>query len=234
MPSQSTFDDFSTRKRIYVACVHCRRRKVRVSRIPFSSISTLIPVGQCITTDDSTPCNRCVEKGLSCQYLAVCEEREQSLFTSPGEGSLPSPPPSSTPPPPTWNQASHGGHNRPSSTSHGHNNYPGQSPSQFNPQYTPPSASQFNPSPGYPPSYTAPGSVPYSNRPPSQPHYSNRPPSQPQFPTSPPYMYPMATQSSHYPGSGAPHPAPPAAGFQRDYSSSNSYYNHPGSQAQSG
>ncbi|KAJ7779483.1 hypothetical protein DFH07DRAFT_765763 [Mycena maculata] len=48
---------FMKRRRIYVACLNCRRRKIR-----------------CIATEETEPCERCTKKKLTCEYMAVSEE----------------------------------------------------------------------------------------------------------------------------------------------------------------
>ncbi|KAJ7676583.1 hypothetical protein DFH06DRAFT_1121896 [Mycena polygramma] len=68
-PSASSLKAFTQRKRIYVACVHCRKRKIRNT--------------QCITDgSEGAQCGRYKKKGLSCGYVPVCEEREKALFTT--------------------------------------------------------------------------------------------------------------------------------------------------------
>ncbi|KAJ7020176.1 hypothetical protein C8F04DRAFT_1242204 [Mycena alexandri] len=102
----------SQRKRIYLACVNCRHRKVR-----------------CITTGDSpdTPCQRCVKHGLICDYVPVSLEREKSLFdTPPGEGSNSTHSPTM---PPSWSQAP------PHNGTYGRSNYAPPSAPHFNPSY---------------------------------------------------------------------------------------------------
>ncbi|KAJ6502869.1 hypothetical protein C8R47DRAFT_1193172 [Mycena vitilis] len=69
-PSDSSLKAFTQRKRIYVACVHCRKRKIRCIKDGF----------------EGAQCERCKKKGLDCEYVPVCEEREKALFTTP-EGS---------------------------------------------------------------------------------------------------------------------------------------------------
>ncbi|KAJ6492251.1 hypothetical protein C8R45DRAFT_928546 [Mycena sanguinolenta] len=49
------------RKRVFLACIACRRRKIR-----------------CISDEDNNPCTRCVKKGILCEYLSIDEERERS------------------------------------------------------------------------------------------------------------------------------------------------------------
>ncbi|CAK5261803.1 unnamed protein product [Mycena citricolor] len=57
--------------RAFVACSHCRRRKIR-----------------CLTNDvTQEPCRRCVQKGLFCEYRAVSEDEKDSLSASPTAGS---------------------------------------------------------------------------------------------------------------------------------------------------
>ncbi|KAJ7456150.1 hypothetical protein FB451DRAFT_1183938 [Mycena latifolia] len=55
-------------KRVYIACVHCRRRKVK-----------------CITSQESQPCARCIKKGLKCDYLSVPEQQARSASTTHGQ-----------------------------------------------------------------------------------------------------------------------------------------------------
>ncbi|KAJ7500599.1 hypothetical protein B0H11DRAFT_2189440, partial [Mycena galericulata] len=54
-PNQSQ-EFLPTRQRVYMACTHCRKRKVR-----------------CITTEESydKPCERCVRRGFKCEYVPV-------------------------------------------------------------------------------------------------------------------------------------------------------------------
>ncbi|KAJ7914046.1 hypothetical protein B0H13DRAFT_1873264 [Mycena leptocephala] len=50
------------RTRVFLACLNCRKRKIK-----------------CLTEDsDNRPCERCVRKGLLCQYLPVADEQDQS------------------------------------------------------------------------------------------------------------------------------------------------------------
>ncbi|KAJ6460831.1 hypothetical protein C8R47DRAFT_1226081 [Mycena vitilis] len=79
----ATLAIFTKRKRVCLACVHCRRRKVKCMTTE-------------ATTSDSppcTPCERCTKMGLACTYLSVAA---QSRSTS---GGAPSPtPPTKTRP----------------------------------------------------------------------------------------------------------------------------------------
>ncbi|KAF8206824.1 hypothetical protein K438DRAFT_1756170 [Mycena galopus ATCC 62051] len=50
------------RTRVYIACVHCRRRKTK-----------------CLTDDsEGGPCKRCIRLGLQCQYTPIADEQEES------------------------------------------------------------------------------------------------------------------------------------------------------------
>ncbi|KAJ7023076.1 hypothetical protein C8F04DRAFT_1271811 [Mycena alexandri] len=149
-PSKPAASQSSQRKRIYLACVNCRRRKVR-----------------CITTGDSpdTPCQRCVKHGLICDYVPVSLEREKSLFDiPPGEGSNSTHSPTM---PPSWSQAP------PHNGTYGRSNYAPPSVPHFNPGYGQPGApSQFNSVPGYLPGRShpvPPPAAPFPN--PATPHF---------------------------------------------------------------
>ncbi|KAJ7255841.1 hypothetical protein B0H12DRAFT_524164 [Mycena haematopus] len=98
MPQQSppdlTLTLLTKRRRVNLACVHCRRRKVK-----------------CITSDvpPSTPCERCKKMGLSCTYISVAAQSTD--WKSPTAGRKPehlhrllSTPPPTTTRPYTWNQ----------------------------------------------------------------------------------------------------------------------------------
>ncbi|KAJ7136953.1 hypothetical protein C8R44DRAFT_948704 [Mycena epipterygia] len=51
-----------TRRRVVLACTNCRRRKIR-----------------CLTSEDppKNPCERCVKKGLKCEYLPVADQGDE-------------------------------------------------------------------------------------------------------------------------------------------------------------
>ncbi|KAJ7115722.1 hypothetical protein C8R44DRAFT_739471 [Mycena epipterygia] len=51
-----------TRRRVVLACTNCRRRKIR-----------------CLTSEDPSknPCERCVKKGLKCEYLRVADQGDE-------------------------------------------------------------------------------------------------------------------------------------------------------------
>ncbi|KAF8164239.1 hypothetical protein K438DRAFT_1775572 [Mycena galopus ATCC 62051] len=143
-PSKSTFESFSQKKRIYIAC---------------------------ITDSEETPCKRCVERNIDCEYLPVCVEREQALFAPEALAQS-----SRSPATPTWNQQPHGPGG--SSAHYGRDNY-GHQNMPANPYY---GQQQFNQSAGLPYANPAPGG------------HSSRPPAQQQFPTNSSHMYATNTQ----------------------------------------
>ncbi|KAJ7500572.1 hypothetical protein B0H11DRAFT_1908999 [Mycena galericulata] len=53
-PPTQSLEFLPIRQRVYMACTHCRKRKVR-----------------CITTEESydKPCERCVRRGFKCEYI---------------------------------------------------------------------------------------------------------------------------------------------------------------------
>ncbi|KAJ7107933.1 hypothetical protein C8R44DRAFT_885319 [Mycena epipterygia] len=132
-PPNSIPTSFAQRKRIYVACVHCRKRKVK-----------------CVSVGESQdrPCERCTRKGLACEYLAVCEEQAKATSTNPGpQGSVQNPSPPFAPATHTqWNQPpqNYGGQNMGTVPNSGHNYYAQPNAAQFN------SVVPSGPSQGYP------------------------------------------------------------------------------------
>ncbi|KAJ7225142.1 hypothetical protein B0H12DRAFT_1077879 [Mycena haematopus] len=54
---------FLTRRRVIIACTHCRKRKIR-----------------CMTPEDppQNPCDRCVKKGLKCEYVTMATQRDET------------------------------------------------------------------------------------------------------------------------------------------------------------
>ncbi|KAJ7861447.1 hypothetical protein B0H14DRAFT_3445373 [Mycena olivaceomarginata] len=52
---------FLARRRVIIACAHCRKRKIR-----------------CITPEDppQNPCGRCTKKGLKCEYITMADQKE--------------------------------------------------------------------------------------------------------------------------------------------------------------
>ncbi|KAJ7182196.1 hypothetical protein C8R43DRAFT_940344 [Mycena crocata] len=70
-PSHTGQATSTQRKRTYLACKACRKRKVK-----------------CVTKGEDTPCKRCSERGFECEYLPVCVENEGELLGhSDGQGS---------------------------------------------------------------------------------------------------------------------------------------------------
>ncbi|KAJ7915859.1 hypothetical protein B0H13DRAFT_385133 [Mycena leptocephala] len=89
-PSNPPLEYFTRRRRVYVACVHCRQRKIR-----------------CITSEESRdkPCERCAKKGLQCEYLAVSEQQANPPQTPSARNTRSSNPQQTTPSTSsTWNQ----------------------------------------------------------------------------------------------------------------------------------
>ncbi|KAF8209644.1 hypothetical protein K438DRAFT_2063145 [Mycena galopus ATCC 62051] len=56
------------RRRVDIACVHCRQQKIK-----------------CRTSEQSETqsCDRCIKKALPCEYLPVCEQQAKASPTSP-------------------------------------------------------------------------------------------------------------------------------------------------------
>jgi hypothetical protein len=91
---------FTKRRRAYVACTGCRKRKIKVR---ISSISTSAAsahqlsslLWQCVTHSDVdySTCTRCSSKGLKCEYLAMPDGYSSSTCqpgTPPPEIQVPS------------------------------------------------------------------------------------------------------------------------------------------------
>ncbi|KAF8191932.1 hypothetical protein K438DRAFT_1970300 [Mycena galopus ATCC 62051] len=49
------------RTRVYMACLNCRRRKVK-----------------CLTDNSGNPCQHCIRRGILCTYLSIRDEQEHS------------------------------------------------------------------------------------------------------------------------------------------------------------
>ncbi|KAJ6543763.1 hypothetical protein DFH09DRAFT_1321946 [Mycena vulgaris] len=64
-PPDSTMPWLMPAKRIHLACLNCRRRKIK-----------------CFSADETKPCARCAAKSLVCEYMAVSEEQAKSLPNS--------------------------------------------------------------------------------------------------------------------------------------------------------
>ncbi|KAJ7458498.1 hypothetical protein FB451DRAFT_1182692 [Mycena latifolia] len=98
IPPNRGVDSSTPRLRASVACVRCRKRKIK-----------------CISSEGSPdrPCERCARRGFVCKYLSVGEERAQSssnwpagvpAYTSSPTPSTPQPAPPTTP---AWSQLHH-------------------------------------------------------------------------------------------------------------------------------
>ncbi|KAJ6536908.1 hypothetical protein B0H19DRAFT_1079308 [Mycena capillaripes] len=59
---------FLTRRRVIIACTHCRKRKIR-----------------CLTAEDPPlhPCDRCTAKGRKCEYITITNQKAGSRKNSP-------------------------------------------------------------------------------------------------------------------------------------------------------
>ncbi|KAK7042788.1 hypothetical protein R3P38DRAFT_2511723 [Favolaschia claudopus] len=68
-PESNVFSLFTKRRRAFLACFNCRRRKVKAS---------------CVS-EDYKPCTRCTLKGLKCEYHAVPEDYPVSLPGTPAQ-----------------------------------------------------------------------------------------------------------------------------------------------------
>ncbi|KAJ6501395.1 hypothetical protein DFH09DRAFT_1335941 [Mycena vulgaris] len=64
-PPDSTMPWLMPAKRTHLACLNCRRRKIK-----------------CFSADETKPCARCAAKSLICEYMAVSEKQAKSLPNS--------------------------------------------------------------------------------------------------------------------------------------------------------
>ncbi|KAF7326161.1 Zn(2)-C6 fungal-type domain-containing protein [Mycena kentingensis (nom. inval.)] len=71
----STLFPDAPRQRAPIACVHCRKRKIR-----------------CIAEQNMRPCERCVRKGLQCDYMPVADPRNNAPGSAPASPTTPSAP----------------------------------------------------------------------------------------------------------------------------------------------
>ncbi|KAJ7738785.1 hypothetical protein B0H16DRAFT_1465632 [Mycena metata] len=195
-PADPNFSPFTKRRRVYIACTACRKRKIR-----------------CITAEESPdkPCERCSEKGLRCEYLAVAEEQ---------------PPSSSHPHAPSGRNARFSNPGQlPPSGSQFPGGYPGNAPPT---QHSNTPHNAYHPRPPYSGQMSGPPVPPFT---PTQ--YQSQFPGAPQNPGQgqhPGYQYssappPQAPQSTHYASQG-PYMQPPAAS-QGYYSNYGQYYPDP-------
>ncbi|KAJ6488347.1 hypothetical protein DFH09DRAFT_1324411 [Mycena vulgaris] len=74
VPTDSNLAQFTKRRRIYIACVHCRKRKIK-----------------CITAPEAPehPCERCARRGLKCEYVAISEQDPPSPSPTSGGYTIP-------------------------------------------------------------------------------------------------------------------------------------------------
>ncbi|KAJ6516720.1 hypothetical protein C8R47DRAFT_1088129 [Mycena vitilis] len=80
-PAQPFLPALPHRKRTQMACLHCRKRRIR-----------------CVTDGtEGSRCERCAQKELDCEYVPVNEERDKPLVVTNPEGKAKrSPPPTSS------------------------------------------------------------------------------------------------------------------------------------------
>ncbi|KAJ6564067.1 hypothetical protein B0H19DRAFT_1067664 [Mycena capillaripes] len=71
---------FTTHRRAYMACLNCRKRKVRRLQL-----TKFFPIAQCVqlSEGDFTQCIRCTRKGIQCEYVAVSEDVTSSQPSTP-------------------------------------------------------------------------------------------------------------------------------------------------------
>ncbi|KAJ7099880.1 hypothetical protein C8R43DRAFT_248728 [Mycena crocata] len=61
-PSSMSIPSGPDRRRVFIACLNCRQRKIK-----------------CITNDtEQRPCDRCIQKGLICEYKAIRNDEPDS------------------------------------------------------------------------------------------------------------------------------------------------------------
>ncbi|KAJ7663568.1 hypothetical protein B0H17DRAFT_1143977 [Mycena rosella] len=171
---------FTKRRRAYVACTTCRKRKIR-----------------CVTVSDADyePCTRCAQKGLKCEYATVSEYEEDSPTPSPD---VHGPSRASG-----WGGSSHPGITPPSAGIAGYLN-PGFAPSRSsNRSPAPrPGATAPYPQPGVVPSYPYRPNAMRSGGANSDAHFAH-----PQPPNAVPNLSGHSRASSlHRPGHGQPGP----------------------------
>ncbi|KAJ7085127.1 hypothetical protein B0H15DRAFT_802083 [Mycena belliarum] len=166
---------FTQPRRIYIACLNCRARKVK-----------------CISPEDGTSCARCTKKGVQCEYLAVPEEHARSAAPAPRPGGQKIAQ-SATPslyPSPAWNHPQ-GYAEASSGQSVGRGYYPSQNAPQF-PSGSGGAAPAANPNRPPPPSqYPTGGSRDLQSHSGCQP--------QPQFPYPPPGVSHQQPGASEWP-----------------------------------
>ncbi|KAJ7655495.1 hypothetical protein B0H17DRAFT_1098864 [Mycena rosella] len=78
IPPDQTLASLAIRSRVYIACVHCRKRKIK-----------------CITAAEAPdrPCERCVRKNIHCEYMSVNQHNALYPAHPSGREGAPPPPP---------------------------------------------------------------------------------------------------------------------------------------------
>ncbi|KAJ7104886.1 hypothetical protein C8R44DRAFT_746146 [Mycena epipterygia] len=118
----SESESFNRRRRVYIACLNCRKRKIK-----------------CLNEESlQRPCERCIRKGLICEYIPVANEQAQSAGSNPppptqfGFGHRPpapySPPPAVHPAPAFNPTPAYGGYNGPSNVVQPQQHIPSMAP----------------------------------------------------------------------------------------------------------
>ncbi|KAJ7768972.1 hypothetical protein B0H16DRAFT_1882110 [Mycena metata] len=117
---------FLNRRRVIIACTHCRKRKIR-----------------CLTAEETPekPCGRCVKRGLQCEYITVTDQQGDSAPNKKGKGEQSSRRSSPSQSPPTTYA--------PFDTGKGHGPRPERSYSNPIPVGHPPYPQPSNPAAGY-------------------------------------------------------------------------------------
>ncbi|KAJ6562243.1 hypothetical protein B0H19DRAFT_1259817 [Mycena capillaripes] len=169
------------RTRVFLACLNCRRRKIK-----------------CLTEDsEQNPCERCVRKGLVCEYRPVADDQEHNAGTTHSyeRQAAPSAAPASSPYP-LGNQRPPQSGNAQYPPSMVYGSTPGSAPYSYGGQQLHPGSSQ---SYGQPQGYNAPTSGPAS------PYGSSAPTPQQRSPPGYPANYSANWPAAFTPLSSQPH-----------------------------
>ncbi|KAJ7142421.1 hypothetical protein C8R44DRAFT_725777 [Mycena epipterygia] len=192
----STLAMFTKPRRVYIACLNCRKRKIK-----------------CVTTEESPdkPCERCAKRGLTCEYVSVGDQEFPSpTSTQSGRGGPPMTQAQSVPPPRygpnTWGQ---------SPPAYGGNNPGGATPYPYNPHSNSPYLNSPPPMPQTDPYHSSRGQhgatpqYPAYNHPAMTAGPSHAPQAQP-YPTAgfPQHQPPPVHGSYNQYGQYFPNPSP--------------------------
>ncbi|KAJ7029769.1 hypothetical protein C8F04DRAFT_1398280 [Mycena alexandri] len=216
-PADPNLSSFTKRRRVYIACTACRySARFQLAIVDAKWRARRKRKIRCITAEESPdkPCERCSEKGLRCEYLAVAEEQAPSSSH-----------------PPSSSSARNARFSNPGQLPLSGHQLPGGYPGGARPPTQHPNMpyNSFHPRPPYSAQMTVPPVHPFA---PTQ--YQSQFPSQNpgQAQHHPGYQHPPAMtapphapQSTHYPPQG-PYMQPPAAS-QGYYSNYGQYYPDP-------